>query len=85
MVDCNNQYGWAMSQYLPTGGFKWWDEKSLVEWVEFIKSQRDEQEHGYFLEVNLEYPQELYDKQDTFPCAPEHVKIDKEMLSEVVG
>ena len=22
-VDCNNQYGWAMSQYLPTHGFKW--------------------------------------------------------------
>ena len=21
--DCTNQYGWAMSQYLPTGNFKW--------------------------------------------------------------
>ena len=23
----NNLYGWAMSQYLPTGGFKWLTEK----------------------------------------------------------
>ncbi|KAF0690983.1 DNA pol B 2 domain-containing protein, partial [Aphis craccivora] len=21
--DCNNLYGWAMSQYMPYGGFKW--------------------------------------------------------------
>ena len=24
-LDANNLYGWAMSQYLPTGGFKWLD------------------------------------------------------------
>ena len=22
-LDANSQYGWAMSQYLPTGGFRW--------------------------------------------------------------
>ena len=26
-LDANNLYGWAMSQYLPTGGFKWMKEK----------------------------------------------------------
>ena len=24
-LDANNLYGWAVSQYLPTGGFKWWN------------------------------------------------------------
>ena len=56
MVDCNNQNGWAMSQFLPTGGFKWVKEddstveedKTVQEWVEFITAQKDEQEKGYF-------------------------------------
>merc|ERR1712208_46795 len=50
MVDCNNQYGWAMSQFLPTGGFKWIKEddstdeedKTVQEWVDFITAQKDE-------------------------------------------
>ena len=31
-LDANNLYGWAMSQYLPTGqGFKWLSEQLLLE------------------------------------------------------
>ena len=90
MVDCNNQYGWAMSQFLPTGGFKWIKEdystdeedKTVQEWVQFITAQKDEQEKGYFFKVDLEYPKELHDLHDTFPCAPEHMKIKEEMLSD---
>ena len=83
MVDCNNQYGWSMSQYLPTGGFKWQnvEDKSVEEWADFVNKQKEEQNKGYFLEVDLEYPQELHESHDTFPCAPEHVEIKEEMLS----
>ena len=28
-LDANNLYGWAMSQYLPTGGFRWMNEKQI--------------------------------------------------------
>ena len=28
-LDANNLYGWAMSQYLPTGNFKWMSEKEI--------------------------------------------------------
>ena len=28
-LDANNLYGWAMSQYLPTGGFRWMSEKQI--------------------------------------------------------
>ena len=28
-LDANNIYGWAMSQYLPTGGFRWLTENEI--------------------------------------------------------
>ena len=28
-LDANNLYGWAMSQYLPTGGFRWLTDKQI--------------------------------------------------------
>ena len=28
-LNANNLYGWAMSQYLPTGGFKWMTEEEI--------------------------------------------------------
>ena len=28
-IDCNNLYGWAMSQYLPTGKFRWMTDKEI--------------------------------------------------------
>ena len=32
-LDANNQYGWEMSQPLPTGGFKWVDNLHLMRLV----------------------------------------------------
>lgn len=29
-LDANNLYGWAMSQYLPTGDFKWITKKIKI-------------------------------------------------------
>ena len=77
--DCNNQYGWAMCQYLPTHGFEWVpsDEYS----TEFFLKQKDDQSIGYMVEVDLEYPKELHDLHDTYPLAPEHLNIQKDMLS----
>ena len=54
------------------------DDRSVEEWVEFVKDQKEEQNKGYFFEVDLEYPKELHDLHDTFPCAPEHVEIKEE-------
>ena len=30
-LDANNLYGWAMTQYLPYGGFKWLSKKEIDE------------------------------------------------------
>ena len=46
--DANNLYGWAMSQPLPTGGFRWVDVKP-----DEISKLVNSSEKGYLLEVNL--------------------------------
>ena len=81
-MDANNLYGWAMLQYLPTGGFEWVDVTERENWGDFILQQKDEQDVGYMLEVDLEYPDELHDSHDNFPCAPEKMVIKKEYLSD---
>ena len=44
-----------------------------------IKS--DDSLHGYFLEVDLLYPEELCDKRNDFPMTPEKIKVKEEVLS----
>ena len=38
-MDANNLYGYAMRQYLPTGGFEWVDVTERENWEEFILQQ----------------------------------------------
>ena len=66
-LGANNLYGWAMSQPLPTGDFKWMTPKQLDNWYT----------HSCILKVDLEYPQELHDLHDDYPLAPERVTINK--------
>ncbi len=35
-LDANNPYGWAMSQPLPTHGFKWMTDEELNNWATFL-------------------------------------------------
>ena len=56
-LDANNLYGSAMSQYLPTGNFKWMTDKEISK-IDLGKYKADGKK-GLILEVDLEYPQEL--------------------------
>ena len=47
-LDASNLYGWAMSQPLPTGGFKWLKEDKLDDIV------KKKEGIGYFIECDLE-------------------------------
>ena len=58
-LDANNLYGWAMSQYLPTGGFKWLTEKQINN-INLAKYHENSNK-GSILEVDLEYPKQLHD------------------------
>ena len=75
----NNLYGDAMSQYLPHGGFKWVEVNH--ETVNKILNKSDNSLNGYFLEVDLNYPEELHDIHNNYPMAPEKIKIEDDMLS----
>ncbi|XP_030751512.1 uncharacterized protein LOC115879024 [Sitophilus oryzae] len=68
--DINNQYGWAMSQYLPYGGFKWLNENEISNLN--IQNISNESNKGYILEVDLYIPSEVHDFFSDLPPCPEH-------------
>ena len=78
-LDANNLYGWAMSQYLPTGGFKWLSQKQIDK-INLAKYEVDSKK-GLILEVDLEYPEKLHDLHNDYPLAPEKLEVAKDMLS----
>ena len=73
-LDVNNLYGWAMSQKLPTGDFKWEDSTSY-NW------RNPPNERGCIVECGLEYSLNKKFKTQRFPLAPEKLKIRQEDLS----
>ena len=79
-LDANNLYGWAMSQYLPTGNFKWMSDKEIKR-IDLGNYKADGKK-GLILEVDLEYPQELHDLHNDYPLAPEKTKVSSGMLSD---
>ena len=79
-LDANNLYGWAMSQYLPTGGFKWLTEKQINKLN--LAEHEDDSKKGLILEVDLEYPKELHNLHNDYPLGPEKVKVTESMLSD---
>ena len=78
-LDANNLYGWAMSQYLPTGNFRWMTDKEISK-IDLGKYKADDKK-GLILEVDLEYPEELHDLHNGYPVCPEKVKVLNDMLS----
>ena len=77
-LDMNNLYGWAMSEYLPYGKFKW---LKTVDGFD-VMSVSEKSPIGYFLEVDLEYPDELHELHNDYPLAPEKLAICSDMLSK---
>ena len=78
-LDANNLYGWAMSQSLPTHGFRFLSEEEISALV--LQNLSDDGEVGYILEVDLHYPTHLHNQQDDYPLAPQSLVIDRSMYS----
>ena len=78
-LNTNNLYGWAMTQGLPYGHFKWLTRGEINKFNLALIGENNSD--GYILEVDLEYPSELHNLHNDYPLAPEKLKISKDMLS----
>ena len=76
-VDANNLYGWAMSEYLPYHEIKF--DRNVI--LEDIINTPGDSDIGYFIEVDLKYPDNIKEKTKNFPFAPLNKKINPEKFS----
>ena len=74
----NNLYGWAISEYVLYGEFKW---LKNVRWFD-VMSIIEETLTEYFLKVDLEYPDELHGLHNDYPLVPEKLAVSSDMLSK---
>ena len=72
-LDANNLYGGAMSEKLPTHGFKW---LTGGEMEKLFNNQVVQvwEKTPCILEVDLEYPENLHDLHNDYPFCPERVE-----------
>ena len=79
-LDANNLYGWAMSQPLPTGAFRW--EEDCEQLAKTIVDHPADDPEGFIVEVELEYPEDLHNAHNAYPLAPERMVVQKKWISE---
>ena len=64
-LDINNLHGWAMSQLLPTRGFRWVTSDEIIE----------HSHKGYLLEVDVNYTKDLHYIHNDLPFMCEKIKL----------
>ena len=75
-LDASNVYGWTVSQKLPVNGFKWVEKSSRSSEI-LIKNYNENSHIGYFLEVDIDYPKELFDLHKDLPFLPQTKEVNK--------
>ena len=65
-----------MSQKLPVNGFEWVEDLSQFK-EDFIKNYDENNDKGYFLEVDVEYPENLFNVHRDLPFLHERKRIGK--------
>ena len=77
--DMNNLYGWSMFKYLPTGDFR--ELKVTRKCLKTMLRTPDNDEHGFSIEGDLEYPSSIHEKTKYFPFLHEKKSIKVEDFS----
>ena len=72
----NNLYDWAMSEYLPYEKFEWVKNVDELD----VMSVNKKSDVGYFLEVDLEYPNKLQELHNDYLLAPKKLAVSNNML-----
>ena len=83
-IDATNLYGHSMSQFLPYDEIEMWHghPDKYWNWLEEILNTPDDSEIGYFLEVDLKYPEIIKEKTKYFSFCPENKQIDLKKYNE---
>ena len=72
----NNLYGRAMLKKLPVDNFECIEDTFQFN-EDFIKSFNEENDEGYFLEVDFHYPEKLHELHNDLSFLPERMKIEE--------
>ena len=74
-LDANNFYGKAMTEKMPVRGFKWVNDISKMD-EDFVKGYDKNDNKGYILEVDVDYPNKLQNVHSDLPFLPEKMVIN---------
>ena len=75
-IGINNLCGWAILKMFPVNNFEWVKDTSQLN-EDFIKSYNEENDEGYFLEVDVQYLEKVHGFRNDLPVLPERMKIEK--------
>ena len=67
-----------MSENFPDEKFEWLENIAKFD----VMSVNEKNDIGYFLEVDLEYPDELHELHNDYPLAPEKLAVSSDILSK---
>ena len=74
-LDANNLYGKEMTEKLPVRGFKWVNDISKID-EDFVKDYNKNDNKGYILEVDVDYPNKLQNIHSDLPFLHERIVIN---------
>ena len=83
-IDATNLYGHSMSQFLPYDEIEMWHghPDNYWKWLDEILNTPHDADIGYFLEVDLKYPDNIKQKTNYFPFCPENKKINPDKYND---